>query len=114
MSEQVKPKKNESVGKATQATITSPPLPTTPVTLEKSSVPGSKRKRSYQRNLAKARKAIIAGELQPSVRPVAAFCQSGTKTAQAILAELVTDGVLNRDTRGRVTVQKANKANTRN
>jgi len=68
-------------------------------------VPGSKRRRSYQRNLAKARKAIISGDLQPSVRPVALFCGAGTKTAQAILAELVNDGVLMRDTRGRAVLR---------
>ena len=64
------------------------------------SVPGSKRRRSYQRNLAKARKAIEAGTLEPSVRQVATFCQSGSRTAQAIIAELVSDGVLSRDIRG--------------
>jgi len=86
--------------------VTTEKLETPAVVISENSdfVPGSKRRRSYQRNLARARKAILAGELQPSVRPVANYCQCGTKTAQAILAELVANGVLVRDTRGRVTV----------
>lgn len=59
--------------------------------------PGHRRANQYQRQIAKVRAAIQAGEIAPSVSTVRSVASCGTARAQSIIAELVRDGELERD-----------------
>ena len=64
--------------------------------------PGHRRANQYQRQIAKVRRAIDAGELvRPSVATVRVVAGCGRERAQAIIAELVESGDLQRTESGR-------------
>ena len=60
----------------------------------------SNRQKVFERQVQKARKAIVRGDIEPKVRPVALSCKCAYRTAQAILATLTNDGVIVREGRG--------------
>ena len=63
--------------------------------------PGHRRASQYQRQLAKVRAAIAGGGFKPSVAKVREVAGCGTGRAQAIIAELVKAGELERTGSGR-------------
>jgi len=73
---------------------------TVPAEITGQRVPSTKRVRTFQRNVEKARKAITAGLIQPKTREVAEHCQCANRTALSILTELTKLDVLKRSGRG--------------
>lgn len=63
-------------------------------------VPSTKRQRKFERQVEKARKAIVSGEIEPKARPVAEHVGSAYRTALSILATLTNQGVIVRSGRG--------------
>lgn len=66
--------------------------------------PGHRRANSLQRQIAKVRQAIQAGEIQPSVATIRDCAGCGTARAQSIIAELCQSGELERSATGRVRI----------
>lgn len=62
-------------------------------------VPSTKRRRTFSRNVERAKKAIVAGEIKPAARPVATLCHCANRTALSILCELTEQGVIVRNGR---------------
>lgn len=53
-------------------------------------VPGTKRQRQFERQVQRAKKAIVAGTIKPQARPVSELCGCARRTALSILAVLTT------------------------
>ena len=91
---------NEAVRAPTSADLDQP-LPVTPLKTGKSGrVPGTKRARKFGQQVERAKRAILAGEIEPKARPIAEHCQCAHRTALSILQILTEQGVVVRDGRG--------------
>ena len=92
--------KNEAVRAPTSDDLEST-LPVQPLkSSESSRVPSTKRKRKFSRQVERAKRLILSGEIEPKARPVAEHCQCAYRTALSILSVLTDQGVIVRDGRG--------------
>lgn len=95
-----KPEKIEAVGPPVSDDL-DPGRTQLPVkTCYQGRVPGTKRKRKFQRQCERAKRAIVAGEIEPKARPIAEHCQCAYRTALSILSVLTDQGIVEREGRG--------------
>ena len=95
-----KPEKIEAVGAPVSHELDAT-LPVTPAkTSESGRVPGTKRQRKFQQQCERAKRAIVAGEIEPKARPIAEHCQCAYRTALSILSVLTDQGIVEREGRG--------------